>query len=71
MGQTVRLCERLVAEAVECVKAAEGAAAHAPAVMIEVMTFAIFNPFLLRALVVLEPENKGYKMVIASCKAIK
>jgi hypothetical protein len=44
VGQTVRLCERLVAEAVECVKAAEGAAAHAPAVMIEVMTFAIFNP---------------------------
>ena len=44
MGQAVRLCERLVAEAVECVKAAEGAAAHAPAVMIEVMTFAIFNP---------------------------
>ena len=44
MGQTVRLCERLVAEAVECVKAAEGAAAHALAVMIEVMTFAIFNP---------------------------
>ena len=44
MGQTVRLCERLVAEAVECVKAAEGAAALAPAVMIEVMTLAIFNP---------------------------
>jgi hypothetical protein len=45
VGQTVRLCERLVAEAVECVKAAEGAAALAPAVMIEVMTLAIFNPF--------------------------
>jgi hypothetical protein len=44
VGQTVRLCERLVAEAVECVKAAEGAAALAPAVMIEVMTLAIFNP---------------------------
>jgi hypothetical protein len=44
VGQAVRLCERLVAEAVECVKAAEGAAAHAPAVMIEVMTCAIFNP---------------------------
>jgi hypothetical protein len=44
VGQAVRLCERLVAEAVECVKAAEGAAAHAPAVMIEVMTRAIFNP---------------------------
>jgi len=45
VGQTVRLCERLVAEAVECVKAAEGAAALAPAVMIEVMTLAIFIPF--------------------------
>lgn len=44
MGQVVRLCEPLVAEAVECVNAAEGAAAHAPAVMIEVMTLAIFNP---------------------------
>jgi hypothetical protein len=43
VGQTVRLCERLVAEAVECAKAAEGAAALAPAVMIEVMTLAIFN----------------------------